>query len=43
MDVVVARTPSAGADEHHDAGATWLVEGTDPDSDWLANLWTRGS
>ena len=37
-DVVAARVPGAGADEYADAGVTWLVEGTWPDGDWVADL-----
>lgn len=37
-DVVAARAPGVPADEYAGAGATWLVEGTWPDGDWVADL-----
>ncbi len=40
-DVVASWAPGVPADEFADAGATWLVESTDPEGDWVGEFRDR--
>lgn len=40
-EVVAPRAPGASADEYAEAGATWLVEITEPDDGWVDAMRTR--
>jgi alkanesulfonate monooxygenase SsuD/methylene tetrahydromethanopterin reductase-like flavin-dependent oxidoreductase (luciferase family) len=40
-DVVAGRAPGVAADEYAGAGATWLIDSTWPEGDWVADLRRR--